>query len=221
MRRWLAVASAEPARVEPGVARSARPTGRRGTSSAAFSSCRRTSTKPLSPEVDAFLAAGPAPVFMGFGSLMPIGGTRICSRPSRRSRTRRASPAAARSSRPRSSGRPRDRVLFVQAHAAQAGVSALRGRGPSCRRRHHAHDACAPACRRCRCRTCRISSGGPKSCSASASRRRRLRRTRWTAATLAVAHHAKCSTTPRMKQAAMAMQRADADRQRAGDGRGS
>ena len=29
----------------------------------------------LSPEVEAFLARGPAPVFMGFGSLMPMGGS--------------------------------------------------------------------------------------------------------------------------------------------------
>lgn len=31
--------------------------------------------EPVSPEVEAFLANGPAPVFMGFGSLMPIGGS--------------------------------------------------------------------------------------------------------------------------------------------------
>jgi UDP:flavonoid glycosyltransferase YjiC (YdhE family) len=30
--------------------------------------------EPLSPEIDAFLSAGPPPVFMGFGSLMPIAG---------------------------------------------------------------------------------------------------------------------------------------------------
>ena len=29
----------------------------------------------VSPDVDAFLSAGPPPVFMGFGSLMPVGGT--------------------------------------------------------------------------------------------------------------------------------------------------
>ena len=31
--------------------------------------------EPLAPEVEAFLSRGPAPVFMGFGSLMPMGGS--------------------------------------------------------------------------------------------------------------------------------------------------
>jgi len=31
--------------------------------------------EPVAPEVEAFLSCGPAPVFMGFGSLMPMGGT--------------------------------------------------------------------------------------------------------------------------------------------------
>jgi UDP:flavonoid glycosyltransferase YjiC (YdhE family) len=31
--------------------------------------------EPLAPEVEAFLLRGPAPVFMGFGSLMPMGGS--------------------------------------------------------------------------------------------------------------------------------------------------
>jgi sterol 3beta-glucosyltransferase/vancomycin aglycone glucosyltransferase len=31
--------------------------------------------EPVAPEVEAFLSRGPAPVFMGFGSLMPMGGT--------------------------------------------------------------------------------------------------------------------------------------------------
>jgi UDP:flavonoid glycosyltransferase YjiC (YdhE family) len=31
----------------------------------------------LSPEVDAFLSRGPAPIFMGFGSLMPLDGSRL------------------------------------------------------------------------------------------------------------------------------------------------
>ena len=31
--------------------------------------------EPVAPEVEAFLVAGPAPVYMGFGSLMPMGGS--------------------------------------------------------------------------------------------------------------------------------------------------
>jgi sterol 3beta-glucosyltransferase/vancomycin aglycone glucosyltransferase len=31
--------------------------------------------EPVSPDVEAFLSGGPAPVFMGFGSLMPMGGS--------------------------------------------------------------------------------------------------------------------------------------------------
>ena len=117
---------------------------------------------------------GPAPVFMGFGSLMPMGGSAhldetiaVFEDAARLSRT------AARSSRRKSIGRSTERPDLREAHAAHAGVS--RAARPWCITPVRARRTrrFAPACRRSRCRTCRISSRGRRSCSGSAWRRGR------------------------------------------------
>ena len=171
--RWLAVASPEPARIESGVARSRPPDWPAWHQLCGFLELPSHEHEPLSPERRAFLAAGPAPVFMGFGSLMPIAGAASDRDAWRRLKRPRASPAAARSFRRRSMREPSHRTAIAvrAAHAAQRS-SSLAAR-PSCTTAAPAPRTprSAPACRRSRCRMCRINSRGPRSCSASAPRR--------------------------------------------------
>ena len=126
----------------------------------------------VSPDVERFLASGAAPVFMGFGSLMPTEGEHLESHGGdvRRSGADRRLPrdraSGDRSRRSRtiascSSGARRTSSSSLDARPSS--ITAARGR----RTRRF-----APARRRFRWRTCPISSRGPKSCGGSARRRR-------------------------------------------------
>ena len=203
--RRLAVASAEPARRRARrFSIRVRPTGRRGTSCADFSSCRRTSTKRSRPT-----------------SSVPRGGSGAGVHGIRQPDADRGEPASARHHRDVRGGganrrlprdRPEsmidrpstDRILFVRRTPHKPGVSSMRGRRPPCRRGHHPHDL---ARRRA------VGSGAARLGSIRVVRRTAAPRRRAdadcgaravTAATLA-SRITEVLTNPRMKQAAMAM----------------
>ena len=97
--------------------------------------------EPVAPEVEAFLSRGPAPVFMGFGSLMPLVGSdhlmdaiAILIEAARQSGQRAIIQADDRAAAHR-------RCVVCKADAARGGVSALRRRGASRRRGDHAQHA--------------------------------------------------------------------------------
>ena len=99
-----------------------------------------TTHEQIAPELEAFLAAGEPPVFMGFGSLMPVelvvpdrdgGADEGGGAPGRLPR-HHPGRSAARTERP---------LHDCRAHAARAGLPALRGGRAPLRRRHDPHHA--------------------------------------------------------------------------------
>ena len=156
-------------------------------------------------------SSGPPPVFMGFGSLMPVGGSHL-----RDDRAVFEEPrpraGAARSFNPISTRRRRrGRSLVTRSHpvrqadASQARLPPLRGRGPPCRRRNDAYDASrghAVGPGAARVRSIRR---GRRTCSASGSRHRQLRRTKLGRNVTRLSHQRGACGTPQMKTAATAI----------------
>ena len=101
----------------------------------------------LGPDVEQFLAAGAAPVFMGFGSLMPTEGHHLdetiatFEEAARIAGCRAIVQAETDPARAGRNGGQRRTIPVRAADAAQDPLPSMRRRRPSLRRRHHAHDA--------------------------------------------------------------------------------
>jgi sterol 3beta-glucosyltransferase len=120
----------------------------------------------LTPEVDAFLDAGPPPVFMGFGSLMPADGPHL-------EQTVGVFEAAAARADCRAKSPVHQAIGCCSSGARRTGWC-FRDAPPSFTTPvpglHTRH--CAPARRPCRCLTSPISFCGPRSCTGWALRRK-------------------------------------------------
>ena len=162
--------------------------------------------EPLAPEVEAFLLRGPAPVFMGFGSLMPMGGSdhlteaiAIFTDAARQSGQRAIIQADVERS-------IHGRCGVREADAARTGISALRRRGASRRRGDHAQHVARGCAVDHGAARIAISLRGRRICSGLASPPAPLRRTKWSANALA-ARIREVVGNPQMKAAALEIQR--------------